>query len=590
MVSRARRDPDALPHVAGLQEAERRRLGAYYTSETLASKLLTWAVIDADTTVMDPSYGGCAFLRQAITRLRMLGTTSPASQVYGADIDESTALWRAHLVSRGVPPEHLHPGDFLLVDPGAELPVCGAVVGNPPYVRHHRLTPDQLAAYAHLRNMGGLTARANAWAYFVVHSLAFVGAGGRLAMLLPGAVLHDDGYAERVRAHVAERCERVLFVRVRDRLFPGVLEETVVLLATMAESAVATSTSSVDYAEVDGEEALSALLAAWPSSDPRAGNVAGAPLRRQKVGSLPTAVQQVLDRCRDVLRPLGDIADIRIGVVTGANRFFVRSAAGWPADPAARWVPIVSRSAWLDRPVWTDDDMSRLTADGTRTRLLAINSDRWSPRASGRLADEISRAEDEGLHTRSHTTRRRVWYDLGDITVPDAFLPYMGKSVGRPVLNRSAATSTNAVHHIRWRDAPPDTVALARIVSGWSTLWQLMGELEGRYYGGGVLKLEPGVARRLMVWDGDVHEPIAAAMLETALSASKAGDPVGVRQAADRLMGHVLQLTQDEAEHLSETTARLAHTRHRRASVSTGSGVPREEILGRDRLLPRAPR
>lgn len=97
--------------------------------------------------VLDPSYGGCAVLRVALDEMRQMNTPEPSERVYGADIDDAAGgeVGGAPRLSR-CPAKNLVSGDFLALAPGAELPLVGAVVGNPPYVRHHRITAPAKAA------------------------------------------------------------------------------------------------------------------------------------------------------------------------------------------------------------------------------------------------------------------------------------------------------------------------------------------------------------------------------------------------------------------------------------------------------------
>ena len=62
--------------------------------------------------------------------------------------------------------------------------------------------------------------------------------------------------------------------------------------------------------------------------------------------------------------------------------------------------------------------------------------------------------------------------------------------------NRAAATCTNAVHGVHLRDGK----AVRRIVGDWDTPFvRLSCELEGHPLGGGVLKLEPREAGRIVL-------------------------------------------------------------------------------------------
>jgi hypothetical protein len=74
-----------------------------------------------------------------------------------------------------------------------------AIVGNPPYVKHHDIDPNLLrVARRRVAEQGfELSGRSSYWAYFVLHALQFVSPGGKLAFILPGAVLHAE-YAASV--------------------------------------------------------------------------------------------------------------------------------------------------------------------------------------------------------------------------------------------------------------------------------------------------------------------------------------------------------------------------------------------------------
>ncbi|NMH80012.1 HsdM family class I SAM-dependent methyltransferase [Pseudonocardia xinjiangensis] len=509
---------------------QRRRLGAYYTTESVARVLVEWAVREPDDLVLDPSYGGCAFLRQSIDHLTTIGSPHPHNQVFGADIDGATATWRAHLVAQGVPKTSLHEGDFLLTHPSVELPLCSAVVGNPPYVRHHLLSTDQIEAYGRLRVNTPLSRRANAWAYFVLHSLSFLRPGGRLALLLPSSILHSGGYAGEVRAELSRRCVDVRFIRVRERLFQGVSEESVVLLAVTPSRgpSVWTDPRLVDVDDIDG---LRHELASYDQG--------ASPAKTQspdRSGVVPGIAELVQNRIVKSGRfaDVGSLARVRIGVVTGANSFFVRRPSSTWQEDGVSWKPIISRSAWLDRPVWTNADVARIQLHDLPSQLL-LASLATSTSPGSHLADEVAAAEEAKLHERSHTSRRPVWYALPDPQVPHVFLPCMGRVAGRAVENSSNATSTNAIHHLWWTDnADPDT-RFYRVLATWSDVWRLQGELLGRPYGGGVLKLEPASIRGMYL-PLRASKSLHGDLLEAARSASASGNRRRIQEIANKLI------------------------------------------------------
>ena len=68
-------------------EGDKKRLGAFYTPEALTDVICEWAIASSDARVLEPSFGGCGFLKSAAERFRLLGSTNPQLNLYGCDID-----------------------------------------------------------------------------------------------------------------------------------------------------------------------------------------------------------------------------------------------------------------------------------------------------------------------------------------------------------------------------------------------------------------------------------------------------------------------------------------------------------------------
>jgi len=102
-----------------------------------------------------------------------------------------------------------------------------------------------------------------------------------------------------------------------------------------------------------------------------------------------------------------------------------------------------------------------------------------------------------GVSDRTKCADRSPWYVIPEVQPPDAFLLYMALVSPRLVLNYAKAACTNAIHGLWWRQPNGQSRATAIAFAFLTTLTQLSAELEGRSYGGGVLKLEPSEAARL---------------------------------------------------------------------------------------------
>lgn len=460
-----------------------RRRGAFYTPDDLATALTRWALGSRIGTVLDPSYGGCSFLRGAVHVLRELRARRPADLVYGVDIDPNCVGHADGLVAPG---NHLT-ADFLSLDPkvltGSPFK---AIVGNPPYVRHHWLKGAERTAARAVAAAAGirLPATASTWAYFVIHALRFLAPEGRLAMLVPEAVLQAD-YAAPVRDALRRRFAHVLLIHVRDRIFHETEEPVVVIAA---------------YGSGPGRVRIAAVNRAADLADVLEGDGVSSGEEVTSNGRLISKdALALLDELSsaELVSAFGDVATIRIGFVTGANHFFIRSVAEMKrlGLPASATLPVVARTQWLVGLEFTTGDHENLARLGRRVALV---------RPTERLeADEavqawIAQGTAEGVHLRHKSRARDPWFRVEPGPLPNAFATC--SRLGSPllVLNHAGHRCSNALHSVLWRDPQritPEAVAVGYLTS-LSALW---AEIYGRRYGGGVLKLEPGTLGKMPI-------------------------------------------------------------------------------------------
>ena len=381
--------------------------------------------------------------------------------------------------------------DFLAASAG-DLPGSpyAAIVGNPPYVRHHWIAGDQRdsARAVAAESSVPLPATASLWAYFLLHSLRFLAAGGRLAMLVPEAILQTD-YAAPLREMLAERFGTSRLIHIRDRQFAHT-DEAVVALACSGFG----ERGRVKTMAVDSVEDLQSVLL---SSNGRSRHCPSFPPTAGVTLDAATALLQRVQESPKV-KQLGEVASVKVGVVTGANRHFIRSrealdALDVPTDVRHR---IVSRTRWLKGLDFTDDDHRTLVDAGAGALLVRPES-----REHDGLVDPwIQEGVEGGIDRRYKCALRSDWFRVDLPAVPDAFATCARAGSPLLVLNRGKCLNSNALHSVSWKSDPapavtPEAMAvgfLTSAVSAWA-------ELRGRRYGGGVLKIEPGTLKRIPV-------------------------------------------------------------------------------------------
>lgn len=502
--------------INGVSVPQRRLLGAYYTPAYVAGLVSKWAIINHTSRVLDPSFGGCAFMQAAASHLKRKGGRNAGTLVFGVDIDDSCVLHvrkspdlvEANVIFR----------DFLAIQPN-EIPGAPfhAIVGNPPYVRHHWLKDERRAVARRIAEDSGqrLPETASLWAYFVLHSLKFLEQSGRLAMLVPEAILQAD-YAGSVRAALQQHFEKVRLIHLRQRLFDGTDEPVVVIAAEGFGISGSLEVLSVDTLDELEETLRGNALVKQGTILPNGRRISSAAL--QILTTLKSS---------EHTRAFGDLATPHIGIVTGANNHFIRSAGELASiDISARArVPILSRTKWLRGLEFTPSDHEALADGGGRAFLVRPTPAQESSPGVRRWIEEGERS---GVDRHYKCASRQNWYRVEMMAKPDAFVT--STRLGPPllVLNRGAFRCTNALYTATWIstcDIPPEVVAVGFM----TTFVALWSELYGRRYGGGVLKLDLRALCRLPVpvvaQAGSAFGPINEAL--------RSGDEGAARALAD---------------------------------------------------------
>lgn len=453
--------------------------GGYYTPEPIARFIAEW-VAAAGRSLLEPSCGDGAVLKH-------LSHMAGPEHVSAVELiaDEATKAQARTGATVTV-------DDFFNWFRPARRGTFDGVAGNPPYIRFGSWDePYRTHALDLMRSVGlRPTKLTNAWVPFVVASVLAVRPGGRVALVLPAELL-QVGYAAALRSYLVDSCANVTIVSFTRLVFPGILQEVVLLLAERGEGP-----AEIRTVEIPDAEALATL-------DRQDAPAARAHLHDAEKWTkyyLSPANIETLRRVRTDgrLTPLGRFAEVDVGVVTGRNSFFCLTAA----DARRRGLigmttPLVSRSQQLLGLTFTAEDLAQNDLAAARTRLLTAPADINLTRAK-RLASYLAEGDADGVPTGYKCRIRRVWWDVPSTWVPDGFMLRQISEHPRLSANKAGATSTDTVHRVRVSSG----VDMAQLATGaYNSVTFALAEVLGRSYGGGILELEPSECEHLPVPD-----------------------------------------------------------------------------------------
>ena len=327
---------------------------------------------------------------------------------------------------------------------------------------------------------------ASAWAPFVVHATSFLNDGGRLAFVLP-AELITVNYAASIRAFLMESYAEITLVTFDQQVFPEVQEEVVLLFADGCHQG---PTDHIIWRQCNRIEDFpdSPSKEFYPKS----------PTDRWSKGFVEPSTIQQLDNLegRGFCR-LDDWGQISLGSVTGSNSFFALSE-----DQMTRWklsdedtLPLSPPgSSHLRNLVLTNQQLIQLREAGKKTRLFYPGH-----HPTKAAQNYIEHGLELGVQNGYKCRKRSPWWKVPLSRKPDFFITYMNSYSPNICVNEAGVYCLNSVHGLVLNDKYKAIDARLLSLVSMCSATLLSAEIEGRAYGGGILKVEPREASNLLV-------------------------------------------------------------------------------------------
>jgi adenine-specific DNA-methyltransferase len=474
-------------------ETAQKLRGGYYTPPDLAAFLARWVKEISPKRILEPSCGDGVFF-DAFAKVQGFKKAS----VVGFELDPEEAA-KAHARARdvGLTATKIHSEDFLQwainhLDDGRTR--FDAVVGNPPFVRYQYLPePFQFRAEQIFRELElPFTKHTNAWVPFILASMALLRAGGRLAMVVPAEIIHVT-HAQSLRSYLGRECRRLVIVDPEELWFDGTLQGAVILLAEKRQSKAGRPEGLGMY-PVKGREFLrlspSAVFNAPQSINGK--TVQGKWTRALLSLETRSLFDEIAEH--DNVHRFDDIAKVDVGIVTGANKFFLVPDDVVKSYKLDKWAhPMFGRSEHCPGIIYDDRQHAANATKGNPTNFLWFIERACKVDAAAKAY--IKLGEKQSLHTRYKCRVRSPWYTVPSVYSTEIGMLKRSHDTPRLILNRIGAYTTDTAYRIRARDVVAEKLVGCFI----NPLTALSAEVEGRHYGGGVLELIPSEIERLII-------------------------------------------------------------------------------------------
>lgn len=447
------------------QLKRKRGNGIFYTPETIATLLSSCAIDGREISIFDPACGNGNLLAAALKACKGLGKRGKL-RLIGCD------KFRQRNLDRQIKFVH---SDFFAFKTNEKFDV---ILTNPPYIQSARINPTiRERYYTRYAKPLDLSAGLDLWAYFLIKCSTHLKIGGTIAAILPWSFL-EAKYAQKIRKWIAENFKKIQVLVLQGAHFSDTVKR--VLLVWLKEYGTGAQNIKLGYADkCDRKPNLQDLpIKLWNSE-----NV------MEKLNPETSSIMRRLQKVG--FKPLEEYGDVSIGVVTGANEYFIL-----PEERAARLG--FCKSSVLRILTSVEDLRNAAKQDSNNNKVLIQFKG-----MSKKKRNYIRKGYKLGLNKRAHCLRRKektgLWYAINADPVPDAFFTYRVSIIPYLLQNPDSYQCTNAIHKVFFNKASKNEQKWIQL-SLLSLFGQLSLEMRGRHYGSGIIKIEPGVLKRSLVY------------------------------------------------------------------------------------------
>ena len=483
---------DTSTYLKAVGDSHRKALGQFFTPPTVASFMVRWILESGVDGVHDPSFGMGAFLDAMPEVTQGSFTASEVDpKILGYWYDNAPCNNSRVLVREE---------DYLL-SWGREF---GNIVCNPPYMRfqkflNRKIVFQEFEDHLNLR-LPGYT---NTASTFLLKSLFELQKCGRLAYIMPLEFL-NTGYGKLVKERLIadSHLTAIISLESEREVFPDATTTAGIILYDSGRRY-----SHTRFFKANSLESLDSILASTPTAEVPHDQITPEDNWLLYFDDSPT----IFNRAKTV--PLSHYGRFSRGIATGANIFFslrpskVREL-GLKASEVA---PIITRSAQVNTPIFTDADYDELVNRDEPVLLFDVNE-----QGSEAAKAYIHYGELEEFDQRFLTRNRTPWYKTENRKPSPLLIGVFSRGGYKVVRNKASVLNLTCFHGFQ-----PNVLGSRYLDLLFLYLCSATGReiasLSMRRYGDGLDKFEPNDLNKSLVPSQLIFDEISLKDIEAAL-------------------------------------------------------------------------
>ncbi|MCB9196785.1 MAG: N-6 DNA methylase [Flavobacteriales bacterium] len=375
------------------------------------------------------------------------------------------------------------------------------IIGNPPYIKKGHLSKDQIAGCENIQRISNEAypecinthSIKNIWPAFVQANIMSLKEDGILCLVVPSEILQVK-HTRHLRQLISNEFDRVEVFAFNELIFQGIQQDVVAIIGIKNFDNVEELGFSFYQVEklADLEE---------PRFTEKFSNIHRSTLDKWTNYILSDAELDFIEGLKESFHPIKSYCEkAEAGIVTAANDYFILSDTQLKKHNLIKskrsLKPILQKGSMVPQAVnFTEHDFSFLKDSDKCVNFVHIPD---VPRKQ--LGSGLNRYLDQGelleVAKRYKMSKRNFWYHVPGVWQSEGLFIKRSHLYPKMIVNEAGVYATDSFYRVVTKD---NFNIRSLAFSFYNSLTFLLAELEGRYYGGGVLELTPNEFKNLSI-------------------------------------------------------------------------------------------
>jgi adenine-specific DNA-methyltransferase len=463
----------------------KKQIGSFYTPKIIADFMVDYLAKKLQNKtaleILEPSSGDGIFIRTLYNHAKL---SSKLNNVIAIEREEEE-VEKVREITKNNSLKAIHIDFLEFQDNNVKFDL---VIGNPPYIKKNRLSELQVELCENIhKSFSQLSNKKikNIWTAFLVRSINFIKQDGVLAFVLPSELLQVK-FAEELRNLILDEFERVEIFTFNELLFKDCKGQDTLLLIAERKS----KKKGIYYTNIEKVTDLKTMnFSLTQNIKSKESKWTHSHLVSEEI--------ELLEKLKTKLVQVDELCTSKAGIVTAANNYFIVNSEVLEKYSLQNYVkPIIQKGVFVNGSVELNhDDFQKLINTSKPTYLIALDDD--ITYHNNELKQYLAIGIETLLHERFKMKKRKNWYRVPNVgSPPEAFFFKRCNEYPKLIKNNAKVLATDSAYTIMMKD---DFKIEDLIFSFYNSLTLSLAELNGRYYGGGVLELTPNEFKGLSV-------------------------------------------------------------------------------------------